>query len=323
MKSVIWSVTVLLTSLSIGACQAADPRYPTKPIRMLVGFGPGGAADVLGRILGQKLTEALGQTVVVDNRPGATTTIAAEIAANSRPDGYTLLVVTSAHAVSAGLYKKLSYDPVKSFSPITLIASAPLVLVATLSSPAKSVSELIAAAKASPGKITYGSSGTGSITFLAGELLKIRAGIDILHVPYKAMSQLQSDLIGGGIQLAFTSIPAGIGQIRSGKIRALGVTSAKRSPSLPNVRTIAEDGVPGYEVSNWYGVLAPAGAPRDIIDKLRAQIVKSVQSPEGAEAITRQGADPEVNTPEEFRAYLVSEVAKWGQIIKTAGIQPE
>lgn len=323
MKSVIWSVTVLLASLSIYACQAADPRYPTKPIRMLVGFGPGGAADVLGRILGQKLTEALGQTVVVDNRPGATTTIAAEIAANSRPDGYTLLVVTSAHAVSAGIYKKLSYDPVKSFSPITLIASAPLVLVATLSSPAKSVSELIAAAKASPGKITYASSGTASITFLAGELLKIRAGIDILHVPYKAMSQLQSDLIGGGIQLAFTSIPAGIGQIRSGKIRALGVTSAKRSPSLPNVRTIAEDGVPGYEVSNWYGVLAPAGVPRDIIDKLFTQIVKSVQSPEGAEAITRQGADPEVNTPEEFRAYLVSEVAKWGQIIKTAGIQPE
>ena len=198
-----------------------------------------------------------------------------------------------------------------------------LVLVATQSLPAKSIAELIAAAKASPGKITFGSSGTGSITYLAGELLKDRAGIDILHVPYKAMSQLQVDIMGGNIQLAFTSIPASIGQIKTGRVRALGVTSAKRLPSLPDVRTIAEGGVPGYEVLNWYGVLAPAGVPRDIAGKLHAQIVKSIKTPEVAEAITRQGADPEVNTPEEFRAYLVSEVAKWRQVIKAAGMQPE
>jgi tripartite-type tricarboxylate transporter receptor subunit TctC len=322
MKNVMWSCAVL-AGLYIGACPAADPPYPSKPIRMLVGFGAGGAADVLGRILAQKLTETWGQTVVVDNRPGATTTIAADTAANSRPDGYTLLVITSAHAVSAGLYRKLNYDPVKSFTPITLIASAPLVLVAAPAMPAKNIAELIAAAKASPGKITFGSSGTGSITYLAGELLKARAGIDILHVPYKAMSQLQTDLMGGNIQLAFTSIPAGIGQIKAGKIRALGVTSAKRSPSLPDVRTIAESGVAGYEVSNWYGVLAPAGVPKDIVAKLHAQIVKSVQTPEGVDAITKQGADPEVNTPEEFRTYLASEVTKWEQLIKAAGIQAE
>ena len=319
----VWGVAVLLAGLFVCVCQVAQAAYPDKPIRMLVGFGPGGAADVLGRILGQKLTEAMGQTVVVDNRPGATTTIAAEIAANARPDGYTLLVITSAHAVSAGLYRKLSYDPVKSFEPITLIASAPLVLASTPSLPVKSVSELIAVARASPGKITYGSSGTGSITFLAGELLKLNAGIDILHVPYKAMSQLQSDLISGGIQLAFTSIPAGIGLIKSGRIRALGVTSAKRSPALPNVHTVSEDGVTGYEVSNWYGVLAPAGVPQAIVDKLCKQIVRSVQTPEWVGAITLQGAEPEVSTPKAFRNYLVAEVVKWKQVIQTAGMQPE
>ena len=323
MKNVTWSCAVVLASLYIGACTAAEPSYPSKPIRMLVGFGAGGAADVLGRIVAQKLTEAWGQTVVVDNRPGATTTIAAETAANARPDGYTLLVITSAHAVSAGLYRKLNYHPVKSFTPISLIASAPLVLVAAPAMPAKNIAELIATAKASPGKITFGSSGTGSITYLAGELLKSKAGIDILHVPYKAMSQLQTDLMGGNIQLAFTSIPAGIGQIKAGKIRALGVTSAKRSPSLPDVRTIAESGVAGYEVSNWYGVLAPAGVPKGIVAKLHAQIVKSIQTPEGVDAITKQGADPEVSTPEEFRAYLASEVTKWEQLIKSAGIQAE
>jgi tripartite-type tricarboxylate transporter receptor subunit TctC len=314
---------IVITAFSCQPCGAAESSYPTKPIRMLVGFGPGGAADVLARIMGQKLTNAWGQTVVVDNRPGATTTIAAETAANAKPDGYTFLVITSAHAVSAGLYKKLSYDPVKSFSPITLIASAPLVLVATPSLAVKSVGELIAAAKAAPGKITFGSSGTGSITYLAGELLKSQAAIDIVHVPYKAMSQLQGDLMGGNIQLAFTSIPAGLGQINSGRIRALGVTSAKRSASLPDVRTISESGVTGYEVSNWYGVLAPAGLPRAILKKVHAQIVSSVQSPEGIEAITKQGANPEVNTPDEFQAYLASEVAKWTQVVKSAGIQPE
>ena len=314
---------IVMTALSCQPCGAAEPSYPAKPIRMLVGFGPGGAADVLARILGQKLTNAWGQIVVVDNRPGATTTIAAETVANAKPDGYTLLVISSAHAVSAGLYTKLSYDPVKSFSPITLIASAPLVLAATPSLAARSVGELIAAAKTAPGKITYGSSGTGSITFLAGELLKSQAEIDIVHVPYKNMSQLQGDLMAGNIQLAFTSIPAGLGLVKSGRIKALGVTSAMRSASLPEVRTISESGVTGYEVSNWYGVLAPAGLRQAIMKTVHAQIVSSVQTPEGVEAITRQGADPKVSTPDEFQAYLATEVAKWTQVVKSAGIRPE
>lgn len=319
-------LSVITASLGVLVCvsaAASEPAYPAKPIRMMVGFGPGGAADILARIVGQKLTDAWGQPVVVDNRPGATTTIAAETAARAKPDGYTLLTITSAHAVSASLYRKLGYDPVKSFSPITLIASAPLVLVANPSLPVKSVSDLVAAAKASPGKLTFGSSGSASITHLAGELLKGRAGIDIVHVPYKAMSQLIGDIIGGNIHLAFTSIPAGLGQIKSSRIRALAVTSLKRSPSLPEVATIAEAGLTGFEVTNWYGILAPAGSSRQIVDRLNAQIVKIVRTPDAAAAILNQGAEPAASSPEAFRDYLAAEVAKWAKVVKASGIQPE
>lgn len=324
MKRVLLPVIMMFPGVLVAPSAAAsEPAYPAKPIRMMVGFGPGGAADILARIAGQKLTDAWGQPVVIDNRPGATTTIAADIAARARPDGYTLLTITSAHAVSASLYRKLGYDPVKSFAPVTLIASAPLVLVAHPSLPAKSVGELVAAAKTAPGKFMYASSGTASITHLAGELLKSRAGIDIVHVPYKAMSQLLGDVIGGNIQLAFTSIPAGLGQIRSGRMRALAVTSLKRSPSLPEVATIAESGVAGFEVTNWYGILAPAGTSRQIVDRLNAQIVKIVRTPDAAEAIMNQGAEPETSTPRAFGGYLAAEVAKWAKVVKDSGIHPE
>lgn len=311
----------LVVSVGCKHGHAAEESYPTKPIRMVVGFGPGGAADILARIIGQRLTDSWGQPVIVDNRPGATTTIAADTVARSRGDGYTLLVITSAHAVSASMYKGLAYKPTESFTPITIIASAPLVLIASMSSPIKSVAELISAAKASPSKITFGSSGGASITHLAGELLKTQAGIDIMHVPYKAMSQLMGDILSGNIQLAFTSIPAGLAQIKSGRVRPIGVSSSKRARALADVPTIAEAGLPGYEVSNWYGVLAPAGVPPRVVEKLHAQIVQIVQTRETAEAISRQGAEPEVSSPEAFKVYLTAEVAKWEKVVRASGVR--
>ena len=319
-------LSIIATSLGIlvwSPAAASEPAYPAKPIRMMVGFGPGGAADILARIVGQRLADAWGQPVVVDNRPGATTTIAAETAARARPDGYTLLTITSAHAVSANLYRKLGYDPVKSFVPVTLIASAPLVLVADPSLRVKSVRDLLEAAKASPGKLMFGSSGRASITHLAGELLKSQAEINIIHVPYKAMSQLMSDVIGGNIQLAFTSIPAGLGQIRAGRILALAVTSLKRSSSLPDVATFAESGVAGFEVTNWYGILVPTGTPRQIVDRLNSKIVNIIRTPDASEAIVKQGAEPTTSSPESFRNYLAAEVTKWAKVVRAAGIQPE
>ncbi|OGA37466.1 MAG: hypothetical protein A3G24_08840 [Betaproteobacteria bacterium RIFCSPLOWO2_12_FULL_62_13] len=319
-------LSIIATSLGIlvwSPAAASEPAYPAKPIRMMVGFGPGGAADILARIVGQRLADAWGQPVVVDNRPGATTTIAAETAARARPDGYTLLTITSAHAVSANLYRKLGYDPVKSFVPVTLIASAPLVLVADPSLRVKSVRDLLEAAKASPGKLMFGSSGRASITHLAGELLKSQAEINIIHVPYKAMSQLMSDVIGGNIQLAFTSIPAGLGQIRAGRILALAVTSLKRSSSLPDVATFAESGVTGFEVTNWYGILVPTGTPRQIVDRLNSKIVNIIRTPDASEAIVKQGAEPTTSSPESFRNYLAAEVTKWAKVVRAAGIQPE
>jgi len=320
---IIASVVTAAASCAFGTHVAYSQAYPTKPIRMIVAFAPSGAPDIIGRLIGQKLNENLGQPVIVDNRPGATTTIAAETAARARPDGYTLLTITSAHAVSANLYRKLGYDPVKSFVPVTLIASAPLVLVADPSLRVKSVRDLLEAAKASPGKLMFGSSGRASITHLAGELLKSQAEINIIHVPYKAMSQLMSDVIGGNIQLAFTSIPAGLGQIRAGRILALAVTSLKRSSSLPDVATFAESGVAGFEVTNWYGILVPTGTPRQIVDRLNSKIVNIIRTPDASEAIVKQGAEPTTSSPESFRNYLAAEVTKWAKVVRAAGIQPE
>lgn len=300
---------------------AAEPPYPNKPIRIIVGFPPAGAADIFARLVGQKLTDVWGQPVVVDNRPGAGSTIGSEITANSTPDGHTLMAVSASYATSAGLYKNLKYHPIDSFAPITMIVSNANVLLAHPSVQAKSPRELVAMAKANPGKLTMGSAGTGSITHLAGELFANMAAIKVTHVPYKGGGPNLIALVGGEIQISVASVPASLGHVKAGRLKALGLTSVKRSTVLPGVPTIAESGVPGYEAKNWYGILAPAGVPKTIVAKLNAQINEILRAPDFAEAIAKQGAEVEGGTPEEFRKYLQSEIAKWTKVIKAAGVQ--
>ena len=302
---------------------AAQLSYPTKPIRIIVGFPPSGSADIFARLVGQKLTEAWQEQVVIDNRPGAGSTIGSEIAARATPDGYTLMVVSASYATSAGLYGKLNYDPVNSFAPISLIASTPNLLLAHPSVPAKSARELIALAKSSPGKFNLGSSGTGSITHLSGVLFTDMAGIKVVHVPYKGGGPSLTDLVGGQIHLLFLSLPASMGQIKAGRVKALGVSSAKRSRALPDVPTIAESGVAGYEATNWYGILAPAGSPGPIITRLNKQIAEILRSSEVADSIATQGAEAEGSTPDHFRTYLKSEITKWTKVIRDAGLRAQ
>jgi len=318
-----------ISLLALGLCavagaqqgMAAEAGYPSKPIRVIVGFPPAGAADIFARMVGQKLTDAWGHTVVVDNRPGAGSTIGSEIAANAAPDGYTLMVVSASYSTSAGLYKKLKYHPVTSFIPITMIASNPNVLLAHPSVPATTAKEIIVMGKASPGKLTMGSAGTGSITHLAGELFANMAGIKVTHVPYKGGGPNLNALLGGQIQLTVASVPASLGHVRAGRVKALGVTSTNRAAVLPAVPTVAESGVSGYEAKNWYGILAPAGTPNAVIDKLNRQINQILAAPDFAAAIAKQGAEVEGGTSGEFRKYLVSEIAKWSKVIRDAAVQ--
>ncbi len=317
-SSVMLCAVAILGSSPAGAAELA---YPTKPIRIIVGFSPAGAADIFARMVGQKLTDAWGQTTVIDNRPGAGSTIGSEITANAVPDGHTLMVVSASYATSAGLYeKRIKYHPIDSFIPITLIGSNPNLLLAHPSVPVKSVKELVTAAKAAPGKFTMGSAGTGSITHLAGELFANMAGIQFTNVPYKGGGPNMTALLGGEIQLTVASIPASLGSLKAGRVKALGVTSARRSPALPEVPAIAEAGVPGYEALNWYGILSPAGVPKPIIAKLYGQMSAILRMPDIVEALAKQGADPGGGPPEEFRKFLQVEIAKWTQVIKAAGV---
>ena len=317
---------LILTPAAILAApqaMAAEPVYPTKPIRVIVGFPPAGAADIFARLVGQRVGDAWGQPMVVDNRPGAGSTIGSEIVAKAQPDGYTLMVVSASYATSAGLYKNLKYHPINSFAPITMLASNPNMLLAHPSVPATSAKDIIAIAKKSPGKLTMGSAGTGSITHLAGELFTSMAGITVTHVPYKGGGPNIIALLGGQIQITVTSVPASLGHVKAGRVKALGVTSARRSPVLPDVPTIAESAVPGYEAKNWYGMLAPTGVPKPILAKLNQQVNEALRARDIADAISKQGADPEGGTAEAFGAYLKSEIAKWSKVIQAAGLKVE
>lgn len=322
MKMHLHRAAILLATLIGIACTAGAQSYPSKPVRFVLGFPPGGAVDLLARILAPKLTERWGQQVVVDNRPGAGSRIAAEIAAKADPDGYTLLMVTSSHAVNAGLYEKHAYDPVNAFAAVTLVASTPLVLLVHPSLPVQSVKELVALAKRRPGRLNYGSSGTGGITHLAGELLKGMTGISIVHVPYKGTGPAFAELIGGQVELMLPSLPGALPHVKAGKVRAIAMTAARRSPVLPDVPTIAESGIAGYEVTNWYGLLAPAGTERKIIERLHDEVVALLQMRDVVAAFARAGAEAVSSTPQEFQAYLRTEVAKWTKVIKDAGIRP-
>jgi tripartite-type tricarboxylate transporter receptor subunit TctC len=302
------------------ATGASAQGFPTKPIRIVVPFPAGGTTDVLARAAAQKLTETLGQPAVVDNRPGAGGNIGAELVAKSAPDGYTLLMGTvGTHAINPGLYPKLPYDHVKDFAPVILVAGVPNVLVVNPSLPVNSVQELVAYAKANPGKLNFASSGNGTSIHLSAELFKLMAGVQMTHVPYKGSAPALQELVGGQVQLMFDNLPSSLALIKAGKLKALAVTSKERAPALPDVPTIAESGLPGYDASSWFGLLAPAGTPPPAIARLNGEIAKWLATPEAREKLLAQGANAAGGTPEDFARFIAAETAKWQKVVKESG----
>ena len=299
---------------------AEAQNYPVRPIRLVVPFSPGGAADVPGRFLTQKLSEALGQQVVVDNRPGAGSTIGADQVAKAPADGYTLLMISNTHFVSAALYKKLPYDSLNDYAPVTQVTSAPNVIVVHPSLPAKTVKELIALAKAKPGKIDYASSGNGSTQHLTGALFTKMAGIEMTHIPYRGSGPATADLLSGQVTVGFPGIAGMLPQIKAGKLRALAVTSAKRSPELPDVPTVAEAGIKGYDVTAWFGITGPKGIPREIVTKLHGDLLRILKNPEFQKTLLAAGQEVTwQETPELFGAMLKVEAAKWARMVQESG----
>jgi tripartite-type tricarboxylate transporter receptor subunit TctC len=313
---------VLLCSAMSTVTAVQAQNFPNRPLRLVVPFSPGGAADVPGRILTQKMTELLGQQVIVDNRPGAGSTIGAESVAKAPPDGYNLLMISNTHFVSAALYKKLAYDSVADFAPVTQVTSAPNVIVVHPSLPAKSVKELIALAKAKPGKIDYASSGNGSTQHLTGALFCKMAGIDMVHIPYRGSGPATADLLSGQVTVGFPGIAGMLPQIRAGKLRALAVTSAKRSPELPDLPTVAEAGLKGYDVTAWFGVAAPRGTPREVVMKLHADLLRILKNTDVQKQLLNAGQEVAwQETPEAFGEMLKVEAAKWARMVMESGAQ--
>ena len=318
------AVVFALVLAVAGAPGAYAQQYPGRPIRMIVPFPPSGSTDIMARVLAQKLTERLGQQVIVDNRGGAGGTIGMELAAKAPPDGYTLMMSTSiTHTVGVSLYSKLPYNVLTDFAPITMAASVPLLVVVNPSVPARSVKELIALAKARPGQLNYASPGNGTSGHLAAEMFKSMAGVDVVHVPYKGGGPAVMDLIGGQVQMLILSAVATLPHVKSGKLRALALTSLTRSPDLPNIPTVSESGLPGYEVVLWYGVFAPAKTPKAIVTRLNQDVVRIMQSPEIGARLASEGGRPVGNTPEQFQEIIKADVAKWAKIVKDAGIKVE
>ena len=310
---------------SAGAQTRSDTpaHYPSKPLRIVVGFPPGGNSDFVARAVGRGLGELWGQQVIVDNRPGAGGNVAAEIVAKAPPDGHTLLLGVFAHAVNPSLYAKLPFDALRDFTPVILCASSANILVVHPSLPVKTVKELIVLAKAKPGAITYASAGNGTASHLAGELLKMRAGIDIVHVPYRGTGLAHTDLMGGRVTMFFAAMAGTLPSVQAGRLRALGVTTIKRWPGAPNVPTMVEAGMPGFEVNSWSGLLVPAGTPKEIVVRLNTEVARILRSPETAERLYSFGAEAIDNTPEEFAAYINAEFLKWAKVIKAAGLRAE
>lgn len=299
---------------------AYSQAYPARSVRIIVTFPAGGTSDILTRILGQKLSESFGQQVVVDNRAGGSGIIATELAARAAPDGYTLIMgYVGTHAINPALFAKLSYDPVKDFSPISLVAVAPNILVIHPSLPVRSTKELIALAKTKPAQLYFSSAGNGSAPHLAGVLFATMAGVNIVHVPYKGAPQATQDLIAGQVQMQFPTIPVVLPFIKSERLRAVAVTSLKRSPALPELPTIAESGIRGYEAVSWYGVLGPAGLPHDVIAKLNTEIGRILRLPDIKDSYATQGAEAEPGTPEQFAGLIKSEIQKWGKVVRDSG----
>ena len=313
------AVLFLLLSASIAFAQT----YPSKPIRIVVPYPPGGFNDTLGRTLAAKFTEAWGQPSFVENKPGANTVIGVDHVAKSAPDGYTLLIVAFPFAVTPSLLKNMPYDTVKDFAPIAWAAVSPNALVVNPGVPVKSVAELIALAKAKPGSLSYASTGNGSSNHISMELFKSLAGVDIVHIPYKGSGPAVTDLLGGQVHVMFDNAPNVMPHVRAGKLRALAMSGAKRSSFAPDIPTVAEAGVPGYEVAVWFGVVAPAGTPREIVQKLNAEVLKILAMPDVRERFQSQGVEPVGSTPEQFGEHIKSQMAKWAKVVQDAGVKAE
>ena len=304
------------------AASAQDASFPVRPIRVIVPFAPGGGLDISTRLIGQKLTEKWGQNIVVDSRPGAATIVGTEIAAKAAPDGHTLLMITTTFAINPGLYAKLPYDPVKDFAPVTQLNSQPNVIVVAPAFSGKSVKDLIALAKARPGELTFASPGAGSAPHLSAEMFQRAAGVSMIHVPYKGIPAAVTDVIGGRVTMLFTTTISAAPHVNSGKLRALAITSAKRQPSMPDVPTVGET-LPGYRAEAFQGMVAPAGVPPAIVNKIAAEVARIVRLPDVAQRFQLDGAEPVGSTPQEFAAFLKSEMQQWGKVIRDAGIKPE
>ena len=307
--------------LLVSSCTLAQ-TYPTKSIRMVIPFPPGGTTDITGRIAAQKLSEALGQQVVPDNRPGAAGNIGAEQVAKAPPDGYTLVTLPgSTLTIHPSLYAKLPFDPLKDFAPVTILAAVPNALVVHPSLPVRNVKDLIALARSKAGQLNYASTGAGQSTHLSMELFKTMAGVKIIHVPYKGSAPAITDLLGGHVPMMFDNMPSALPHVKAGKLRGIAVSTLKRSPVAPEIPTVAESGLPGFEVSVWFSVLAPANTPKEIVSRLNTTLVKALQAPDTRERLATQGAEPIGNTPDEFTAVMKRDIAKWAKVVKDANIR--
>ena len=312
-----------LAVAAMPAAVAADAPYPAKVVRMILPFPPGGPTDILGRVVGQKLTEHLGQPVVIDNRPGAGGNVGTEYASKQAADGYTIALISPALAISPSLYKKLGYDPAKDFAPVALVAQIPNVLLTHPSVPAKTLKEFVHLARANPGKLNFGSGGLGTGQHLAGETLNVLEKIRMVHVPYKGSNQAMLGMIGGQIDMIVIGTPPAVPQVQAGRVRALAVLAGERVPALPEVPSAKDAGFPGFQVLSWYGIVAPAGTPREIVARLNAELTKIMKSPDGRERITGAGFDPMTSTPESFAEFLQAEMARYSRVIKATGIQAD
>ena len=324
LSCILFSVLAVNISSAQVSSTTPTPSYPTKSIRLLVGFAPGGGTDVTARLFAQKFSESMGQTVLVDNRAGAGGNIATDLTAKAAPDGYTLLMTVSSHAINVSLYSKLPYDPVRDFAPVSVVAVAPNILTAHPSVPVVSLRDLVTLAKAKPGEITYGSPGSGTAQHLAMELFRSMAGIKLVHVPYNGGGPSTAAALGGQVQLLASSLPTALPHVRGGKLRALGVTSAQRSPLAPDLPTVTEAaGLPGYEATVWYGMLAPAATPVPIINKLNAEIERLLRLRDVQERLTNLGFEPHRNTPEQFAQLIKSDIVKWAKVVRESGAKAD
>ena len=305
------------------ASTGSGQAYPAKPVRMIAASSPGSAVDIVARIVAQKLGDQVGQQVIVDNRAGAGGNLGAEIAAKAAPDGYTVFMGTPAHAINTGLYRKLNYDLLRDFAPVSQVTTGQYVVVVHPSLPAKSIRELVALARAKPGQLNYSSAGSGNATHLAGELFNSLARVKLVHVAYKGSGPALIDLVGGQVQLMFANLTAALPQVKTARVRALAVTGEKRAAAAPELPTVIEAGVPGYVVVSWFGVLVPAATPREIVMRLNAALGQAMRAPDIRERLAGEGAEPAVGTPEQFAAFIRADIAQWTKVIKDAGIVAE